>query len=352
MITRSKAGIHKPKHPICLSATHQSSSSFSSPAEPTTYTQASKSPVWVSAMIEEFQALQNQSTWCLVPLPSHKTAIGCKWVFKIKHNSDGSVARHKARLVAKGYLQQEGIDFYDTFSPVAKQPTIRVLISMALHFNWPMKQLDISNAFLHGTLEEEVYMVQPPGFVDSSKPTHVCKLQKALYGLKQAPRAWYSTFSNFLEQQGFRHSNCDTSLFVRKTANSITILLIYVDDILLTGSNTAYIQSLLSQMHLAFSMKELGTVNYFLGISVQSTANGCFLSQKKYASELLHRAGMTDCKPSPSPIAIKSSTFSPSNQPYSQPSFYRSIVGALQYLTITRPDIALAENMEIGRAHV
>lgn len=270
--------------------------------EPQNATQDLTSPLWLNAMNEEFQALHKQGTWTLVPHSSTKSAIGCKWVFRIKKNSDGTIARYKARLVAKGYLQQEGIDYDETFSPVAKQPTIRILLCLALQNQWRLKQLDISNAFLHGKLDEEVYMLQPQGFVDSTFPHHVCKLHKALYGLKQAPRAWYSTFSSFLLTQGFYHSYSDPSLFVKKTSTSITILLIYVDDILLTGSDPSLIQALLSQMRVAFSMKELGDVSYFLDISVQALSTSYFLSQHKYAQELLHKAGMVHCKPCSTPI--------------------------------------------------
>ena len=149
-------------------------------------------------MTDEIDAFHRLKTWSVVSLPPAKSAFGCKWVFQVKKNSNGTIARHKARLVAKGYLQQEGVDFQETFSPMAKLPTIRILICLALNHGWPLKQLDISNAFLHGILEEEVFMLQPPGFVDSAHPHHVCHLQKALYGLKQAPRAWYSTFSTYL----------------------------------------------------------------------------------------------------------------------------------------------------------
>lgn len=246
--------------------------------------------------------------------------------------------------MAKGYLQEEGVDFHDTFSPVAKQPTVRILLCMALHFNWPIKQLDISNAFLHGKLEEEVYMLQPPGFIDPTKDQHVCKLQKALYGLKQAPRAWYSTFSKFLLSQGFVNSKCDSSLLIYKAASVVTILLVYVDDILLTGNSSTHIQQLIAQMHSAFSMKELGFISYFLGISVQPCAKGYFLSQSKYAREILTNAGLVDCKSCLSPSATKAVFSHVPSAPFAYPAFYRSIVGALQYLTITRPDLSFSVN--------
>lgn len=175
MTTRSKAA--------ALVTSTTASTSFAA-TEPPSHKEDLLSPIWHQAVTEELDALHKQHTWSLVSLPSGKTAIGCKWVFKVKRNSDGTIARHKARLVAKGYLQQEGIDYQETFSPVAKLPTIRILLCLALHHNWSIKQLDISNAFLHGILEEEVYMLQPPGFVHPTQSTHVCKLHKALYGLK------------------------------------------------------------------------------------------------------------------------------------------------------------------------
>ncbi|GMP63931.1 hypothetical protein CsSME_00025419 [Camellia sinensis var. sinensis] len=320
-------------HPMTTRSKSSSSallSTISPLIEPTCFSEAVLTPEWSKAMQEEFQALQDQDTWSLVPLPSHKQAIGYKRVFRLKKNSNGSIARHKAR-------------FHETFSPVAKQPTVRVLLSIALHFNWSIKQLDISNAFLHGLLQEEVYMVQPPG-LESSSPHHVCKLKKALYGLKQAPRAWYSTFSSYLLSTGFTNSRCDSSLFIQRTSTTVTFLLIYVDDILITGNSAAHITSLIHHMHKAFSMKELGDISYFLGISVTRIASDLFLSQHKYATDILLKAGLINCKPCSSPMASKSEPPSDTLVPFSQPSLYRSIVGALQYLTITRPDISFAVN--------
>ena len=189
---------------------------------------------------------------------------------------------------------------------MAKQPSIRIFLCLDHHFNWLIHQLDIANAFLHGTLDEEVHMLQPPGFIQFSN--QVCKLKKALYGLKQAPRAWYSTFSKFLISQGFANSHSDSSLFVQHTSISLLILVIYVEDILVTGSDPAPLAQFIQHMHTVFSMKELGTVSYFLGISVTALSHGYFLSQTKYATELLHKAGLTDCKPCSTPYAVKASS--------------------------------------------
>ncbi|XP_028125088.1 uncharacterized protein LOC114322022 [Camellia sinensis] len=187
-------------------------------------------------------------------------------------------------------------------------------------------------------------MEQPPGFVDPSQPILVYKLHKALYSLKQAPWAWYSTFSSFLLSKGFLQSHCDSSLFIHFTSSSITFLLIYVNDILLIISNQSYLASLSTPMHNAFSMKELGDISYFLGISVQSSAQGFFLSQQKYALELLLKDGMTTCKPYATPTSAKPSLTNVDSLPFSQPFLYRSLVGALQYLTITRPELSYVVN--------
>ncbi|XP_028097668.1 uncharacterized protein LOC114297432 [Camellia sinensis] len=194
-------------------------------------------------------------------------------------------------------------------------------------------------------------MTQPPGFVSSSSPHHVCKLQKALYGLKQAPRAWYYTFSKFLLSQGFVNSHYDNSLFIHKTSTTITVLLMYVDDILLIGNSPSHLQALIHQMHSAFAMQESGDLSYFLGISIQAMGDTYFLSQSKYASEILLKAGMTSCKPCPTPMSMKPVDTLAANLPFHQPQLYRSLVGALQYLTLTRPDFSFAVNQACQYMH-
>lgn len=172
-----------------------------------------------------------------------------------------------------------------------------------------------------------------------------------MYGLKQAPKAWYSTFSAFLLSQGFVNSKCDSSLFIYHTTSVITILLVYVDDILLTGNSSTHIQQLVTQMHSTFSMKELGSISYFLGISVQPCAQGYFLSQSKYAQEILTKAGLVECKPCLYPSAVKVTSTVVSSAPFAYPALYRSIVGALQHLTITRPDFAFSVNQACQHMH-
>jgi hypothetical protein len=192
MVTRSRTGSLIPKTFPEFHLYHTKL------VEPVSYRQAATDSRWMEAMQQEFDALLSNQTWTLCPRPIHHNVIRNKWVFKTKRKVDGTVERFKARLVAKGFDQRSGIDYIDTFSPVIKPSTVRIILALAVHFDWPIRQLDVSNAFLQGHLTEEVYMEQPPGFIDKEHPDMVCKLHKAIYGLKQAPRAWFTRFSNFL----------------------------------------------------------------------------------------------------------------------------------------------------------
>ncbi|PKU81762.1 Retrovirus-related Pol polyprotein from transposon TNT 1-94 [Dendrobium catenatum] len=343
MRTRNQTGHLKPK--VVFDLTHQLTDT-----DPTSFTQASKEEHWRKAMSQEFQALQLQGTWDLVPPQPDQHILGCKWIYRTKRTSSGTVSRYKARLVALGYNQEFGINYTDTFSPVAKIPTVRVLIVLALHQKWPIHQLDVSNAFLHGPLTDIVYMKQPPGFLDADHPTHVCKLNKALYGLKQAPRQWFETLTGFLHQCEFTTSHSDPSLLIYNK-NKITIyILIYVDDILLTGNNALFVSQLLSKLHQRFQMRNLGTLHQFLGITAESTETGMLLHQKQYAEDILRRAGMQNCKDVATPTSVKAVCSSDSSE-FTNPTLYRQLVGALQYLTLTRPDITYAVNKACQHMH-
>ena len=185
-------------------------------------------------------------------------------MYKIKQRSDDSIDRYKARLVAKDFNQRYGIDYEDTFSPVVKVATIHLVLSLAVSQNWGIRQLDVQNAFLHGILEEDVYMTQPPGYTSSSFPNYVCKLDKSIYGLKQAPRAWYSRLSNKLHELGFHGSKADTSLFLFNQGGITIYFLVYVDDIIVVSSDAAVVDKLLDQLRCDFALKDLGSLHYFL----------------------------------------------------------------------------------------
>ncbi|XP_070665264.1 uncharacterized protein [Malus domestica] len=273
MITRGQQGIRKP-NPIYACITNVTNTLV----EPTCFSQANKSPQWRQAMADEFNTLQCTGTWTLVPYKSSMNVLPNKWLYRIKTNSDGSIERFKARLVANGFHQQEGIDFCETFSPVVTHATIRLILSIALHFQWPIRQLDVQNAFLHGTLNEEVYMRQPAGFVDPQFPSHVCRLRRSLYGLKQAPRAWFQCFSQKLEHLGFTASQADSSLFTYFDGSTIIYLLIYVDDILITGNNNAHLSQFITQLGTHFAMKDLGPLHYFLAMEVSRTPSAFYLT--------------------------------------------------------------------------
>ncbi|KAJ9541276.1 hypothetical protein OSB04_027782 [Centaurea solstitialis] len=239
--------------------------------------------------------------------------------------------------------QQVGIDCGETISPVVKPATIRTVLALALSHSWPIHQLDVKNAFLHGNLTETVYMYQPPGFRDKHPPDHVCLLKKSLYGLKQAPRAWYQRFADYVYSIGFHHSKCDHSLFIYKQGQHTAYLLLYVDDIILVTSSDALRQTFMKLLAAEFAMKDLGPLSYFLGISVTGHNDSLFLSQQKYASEILERAGMTSCHASSTPVDTKSKLSSTSGTLLADGrTHYRQLAGALQYLTFTRPDISYA----------
>jgi histone deacetylase 1/2 len=210
-------------------------------------------------MDEEFNALQQNKTWRLVPPRQSKNIIDCRWVYKVKRKVDGTIDRYKARLVAKGFKQRYGIDYEDTFSPVVKIATVRLVLALAVSRGWSLRQLDVKNAFLHGVLEEEVYMRQPPGYEDRLRPDYVCKLDKALYGLKQAPRAWYARLSTKLVALGFVASKSDMSLFIYRKRRVTIYMLIYVDDIIVASSSQAATDALLKDLSHEFAPKEYTT---------------------------------------------------------------------------------------------
>ncbi|PRQ31062.1 putative RNA-directed DNA polymerase [Rosa chinensis] len=297
---------------------------------------------WMQAMAVEMDALEKNCTWELVSLPPGKQTVGCRWVFTVKHNSDGSVDRYKARLVAKGYTQKYGVDYDETFAPVAKINTIRVLLSLAANLDWPLQQFDVKNAFLHGDLHEEVYMDLPPGYGTSSKEQVVCKLKKSLYGLKQSPRAWFGRFTKFMKKIGYRQSNSDHTLFLKHQCGKVTALIIYVDDMVVTGDDLEEIQRLQGQLSSEFEMKDLGSLKYFLGIEV-ARGKGCIvLSQRKYVLDLLAETGMLDCQPINTPIEQNHRLAEYLDQVPTNKARYQRLVGRLIYLSHTRPDLAYA----------
>ncbi|GLT58591.1 hypothetical protein SLA2020_314700 [Shorea laevis] len=339
MVTRSQNMIFKPKH--LFLATKSPPIEL---VEPTCVSQALKDPNWRKAMSDEFTALVRQGTWDLVPPSPGQNVIGCKWVFRLKRRADGSIEPYKARLIAKGYHQQPGLDYSETFSPVIKLVTLRTVLSIAVSNHWPIRQLDINNAFLNGNLDEELFMHQLVGFIDETFPHHICCLKKSLYGLKQAPRAWFRELKAYLLSQGLQCSRSDTSLFILRQSDIIVYFLVYVDDILITGNSLPFIDKLILNLGARFSLKDLGKLHLFLGIEAIHTPAGLFLTQHRYITEILHRASMSEAKAVAFPMASSCSLQQGPSNTLTDPTVYRQIVGALQYLSLTRPDISFSVN--------
>ena len=309
--------------------------------EPHNYLEASRHAGWQQAMREELQALEKNSTWDLVELPHGKVPIGCKWVYKTKYRPDGSIERLKARLVARGDKQLAGKDYKHTFSPVAKFATVRILMAVASLQNWTLNQLDINNAFLHGTLDEEVYMKLPQGYYPDA-PEKVCRLKKSLYGLKQASRQWNKALTKFLIDHGFVQSKRDYSLFVRKCQGKMCVVLAYVDDLLITGDDTDFVHTLKKELDAEFTIKDLGDMRFFLGIEVSRDDKGVTLRQQKFVRDLLEQVGMTSCKAAATPFPVGLKLTIDEGEELRDPEHFRSLVGKFLYLNLTRPDISFA----------
>lgn len=223
-----------------------------------------------------------------------------------------------------------------------KTTTIRSVLDIAVNKGWQLKQLDVNNAFLQGELQEEVYMTQPPGFVDADRPQHVCRLKKPIYGLKQAPRAWYMALKNHLLHIGFTNSLADTSLFIQNTGSHQTYILVYVDDIIVTGSDPSRVSFVLQSLAHRFSIKDPVDLHYFLGVEVTRSSAGLHLMQRRYILDLLSRTNMLDAKTVSTPMQTTPKLTLKDSPPLTDASQYRSIVGSLQYLAFTRPDISFA----------
>ncbi|CAJ2637750.1 unnamed protein product [Trifolium pratense] len=311
--------------------------------EPLDVKSALKSKVWLEAMIDELKSIEKNKTWDLCKLPSEKRAIDVKWVYKVKQNPEGQVVKYKARLVAKGFLQKQGLDYDEVFSPVARHETIRLVIALACSRRWPLFHLDVKSAFLNGPLEEDVYVKQPPGFELKGKEDKVLKLNKALYGLKQAPRAWNKRIDQFFVVQGFVKCSVEYGVYVKHSDNKhMLIICLYVDDLLVTGSSLAEIEDFKSQMKSEFEMTDLGKLTYFLGMELLYTAKGVILHQAKYATEILRKFEMLDCNSSVTPADTRLKLEIDENSDTVDPTIFRQLIGSLRYLCQTRPDISYA----------
>ncbi|GKD47726.1 retrovirus-related pol polyprotein from transposon TNT 1-94 [Tanacetum coccineum] len=248
-----------------------------STAEPKTIKEAMTDSAWIEAMLEELHQFDRLQVWELVDKPFGKNVIKLKWLWKNKKDEDQTVIRNKARLVAKGYAQEEGIDFKESFAPVARLEAVRIFVAYAAHKSFPIYQMDVKMAFLNGPLKEEVYVAQPDGFVDPDHPEKVYRLRKALYGLKQAPRAWYDELSNFLMSKGFTKGTIDPTLFTIRYGEDILLVQIYVDDIIFGSINPKLSKRFEKLMHSRFEMSLMREMKFFLGLQIHQSPRGLLM---------------------------------------------------------------------------
>ncbi|WVZ93749.1 LOW QUALITY PROTEIN: hypothetical protein U9M48_039706 [Paspalum notatum var. saurae] len=286
-------------------------------------------------MHEELENFERNHVRDLVEPPPNRHPIGTKWVFKNKRGEDGMVVRNKARLVARGFCQKEGIDYEETFAPVARLEAIRILLTFAASKGFKLQQMYVKSAFLNGFIEEEVYVRQPLGFEN-----RVYKLRKALYGLKQAPRAWYARLKSFLLKSGFVMGSVDKTLFLLSHGGDT--LIIYVDDIIFGGSSHALVSSFAEQMSRKFEMSLMVELQFFLGLQIKQGPEGTFVHQAKYTRDILKKFEMGDSKPMTTPMSTNTALDADEDGEAVDQKEFREMIGSLLYLTATRPDIQFA----------
>nr|GEZ71668.1 retrotransposon protein, putative, Ty1-copia subclass [Tanacetum cinerariifolium] len=262
--------------------------------EPQTYKAAmesSEAPYWKEAIQSEINSIVHKNTWKLIDIPLRHKPIGHKWIFKKKLRPDGTIEKYKARLVAKGYCQKEGQDFFDTYSLVTRITSIRILIAITAIHNLIIHQIDVKTAFLNGELDEEIYIQQHKGFVVKGQDHKVCKLVKSLYGLKQTPKQWHEKFDNTLLTNGFQITNCHKYVYVKQYKNSFVIICLYVDGMLIMGTNMDVINQIEKMLHSLFDMKDMREANVILSIRTQKNSNGYILTQSHYIEKTLKNFG-------------------------------------------------------------
>uniref|UniRef100_A0A251VAV7 Putative zinc finger, CCHC-type n=1 Tax=Helianthus annuus TaxID=4232 RepID=A0A251VAV7_HELAN len=307
--------------------------------EPSSYKEAIVDKEWQEAMKAEIESIKKNKTWELCDLPAGHKAIGLKWVFKLKKDADGKITKHKARIVAKGYVQRKGVDFEEVFAPVARLETIRLILAIAAKEGWPVYHLDVKSAFLNGELQEEVYVSQPDGFVIAGKERMVYKLHKALYGLRQAPRAWNQRLDKALKRVGFLKCPQEQAIYKLQGSKTSLIVGVYVDDLIVTGSDDKQVCDFKQKLNKMFDMVDLGKLSYYLGIKVEQKEGEITICQGGYAKKILQSAGLLDCNPSQWPMDPKLKlTKDETGKPVDATS-YRRIIGSLRYLLHTRPDL-------------
>ncbi|KAI3755048.1 hypothetical protein L1987_54841 [Smallanthus sonchifolius] len=282
--------------------------------EPKKIDEALQHSSWIEAMQEELLQFKRQEMWTLVDLPPGQTAIGTIWVFSNTQYERGIVVKNKAKLVAQGYTQEVGIDYDEVFAPVARLEAVQIFLAYAASKSFTVYQMDVKSAFLYGNIGEEVYVRQPPGFVDPVHPNKVLKLDKALYGLPQAPRAWYETLSGYLLSNNFRRGAIDQTLFIKDEDFEVL-------------------------MHSKIEMSSMGELNFFLGLQVKQVPNGIFISQSKYVKSILERFKLADCSAARTPMQVHRQLTPDKDGQDTDQHQYRAMIGSLMYLTASRPDI-------------